>query len=199
MELEEFKEMYNSSIGQAPVLSADVNDIVLGKSRGPLAKLEKNLVQLLYILLIAIVLFGAINMLVIGFGETVRNPVFVILFIIFFSEFLFSVFSYVTVKKMQDTMGDVKGALINKIATLKRFFKWHLIIYIGLFLLMPLYLELNIHFQFTPNGVGKINVFIRLAWYVLIFFPLYKIKQEQLRLNFTWYLDELNGVLAQAE
>ena len=199
MELEEFKEMYNSSLAGALVLSTDLNDVIMGKSRGPLAKLEKNLVQLLYILPTFIIAFGGIVSLVIGFGEMARNPVFVLLFIIFFSEFLFSVSSYFTVKKMQDNIGDVKGALINKIAMLKRFFKWHLIIYIGLFLLMPLYLELNIHFQFTPNGVGKINVFIRLAWYVLIFFPLYKIKQEQLRLNFTWYLDELNGVLEQAE
>jgi len=199
MELEEFKEMYNSSVAQAPVLSADVKDIVTGKSHGPLAKLEKNLVQLLYILPLFIIAFGGIVSLVLGFGEMARNPILVLVFIVFVAEILFSVFSYFTVKKMQDNMGDVKGALIHKIATLKRFFKWHLIIYIGLFLLMPLYLELNIHFQFTPNGVGKINVFIRLAWYVLIFFPLYKIKQEQLKQNFTWYLDELNGVLKQAE
>jgi len=46
---------------------------------------------------------------------------------------------------------------------------------------------------------GKINVFIRIAWYIIIFGGLLIIKSKFQKQNYDVYLDELSGILKQTE
>ena len=199
MELDEFKTLYNTAVNQPAPVNQNINDMLTIESKAPLAKLQKSNKNLFYILPSMIFLLIVVYGLVIGFKETVQNPVLVILFIIFLSELALAVLNFFTIKKVQAAAGNVRETLLNKVTLLNQRYKWYLWINACLFSLMPAYTELNVHYQFTPNGLGKINVFIRMAWYCLIFIPLFFIKKEQLNQSFFQYLDKLKEVLGQTE
>jgi len=62
-------------------------------------------------------------------------------------------------------------------------------------------METDLHFHLTGEfrGLGKINILIRIAWYVLIFSCLFVIKKESQRQQYDQYLNKLQSLLLQIQ
>jgi len=199
MGLDEFKELYNNSVDLPMIEMHYPNISNTGKSQGALVTLQKNITYALYISSAAIVLYAGVITAAIGIHDFIQNPVNDIMLSILFTEFLVSLINYFTVKKMQNPVGKIKENLLYKLSLLKLRYKWYYILNVGLFLLMPLYVELDLQSHGLYHGLGKINVFIRLAWYIIVFGCLFVIKKEAQKQQFGHYLDQLGQLLKQAE
>ena len=166
-------------------------------------KLYKKIKFTLYLLPISMLFFAGILASVIGIDELTNVPViWILILIIFFVELVLSLLNYFTIKKIQKLSGNIRETLVKKVMLLKLRYKWYFILNAVLFLLMPVFIEVNIHF--VPNGqfhgIGeKINPFIRIAWYLVVFIPVLVIKNESQKQNYGQYLDKLNALLKQMD
>ena len=201
MELDEFKELYNSSTDKQTPSNQNIMDIIHRESQGPLAGLQKNIKYTLYIFPVAMVVYIGLFIYVASIHDATHHLGSWVIFLILFPEYLVSVLNYYTIKKLQDPGGKVKENLANKVRLLKKRYKWYLLINGFLLAMVPLFIEADFHYHLDCEfaGIGKINVFIRIAWYIIIFGGLFIIKSKYQKQNYDVYLDELSGILKQTE
>lgn len=201
MELDEFKELYNSSTDRPISTNQNIMEMITLKSKGPLAELQKKINYTLYLFPLSIVFFLGLFIPALGAKEVAHNVTLWLLFLILFSEYVVAVLNHFTIKKIQQQTGNVRENLLSKIALIKRRYKWYYVIYVVLFLMMPAYVELGIHYPAIGafHGVGKINVFIRIAWYILIFGCIFVIKKKSQEQLYDQYLDQLNSLAGQMQ
>ena len=201
MELDDFKEVYKSYAGEAASANQDIDGMINRESKGPLAVMKKNAGMGLFIYPSAIIFYMGIFSIVLGISEVVRSPINWILFAVFFMEFTVSVINYFAIKKLQLAGGTVKDNMLNKVNLLRQVSNTSVLLYIALFCMMPLFIEADIYFHLNGQfqGVAKINVFIRIAWYVLIFGGMFVIRRDTQRLQYNHYLGRLKRVLTQMQ
>jgi len=199
MELDDFKELYNKSSEQPRLTNQNIKDMTTLESQGPLVLLQKKIKFTLFLFPLSIVFFAKLFIPYLGAGEIEHNLTTWLVFIILFTEYIVAIMNYFTIKNMQNTSGNVKANLLNKLNLLKSRYKWYFILHIGLFLLIPVLLELNLHFHFDNRfeGLGNFNPLIRIAFYAAIFIPLYIFKKRSQQHNYMQHLNKLNGLLAQ--
>jgi len=198
MELDEFKELYNRSADERILTDETITDMITQESQGPLAQLQKKTKYTLYLFPLSIIFFAGLFIPALGAREIAHNATMWLLFLALFSEYIVSVLNYFTIKKMQQASGNVRENLLKKMSVLRLRYKLYFILYIALFLMMPACLELS-HFTGHFAGLAKINPFIRVAWYILIFGCLFYIKREAQRQQYDQYLDQLKGLLDQMQ
>lgn len=201
MELDDFKELYNKSSDQPAFTNQNIKEITTHESQAPLALLQKKTKYTLFLFPLSIVFFAKLFIPSLGAGEIGHNLTTWLVFIILFTEYIVSVMNYYTIKNMQKTSGNVKANLLNKLTLLKRRYKWYFILHIGLFLLIPILLELNLHFHFDNRfeGLNSVNPLVRIAFYAAIFIPLYIFKKRAQQRNYLQHLNKLNGLLEQLQ
>lgn len=201
MELDEFKELYNSSTDQAKPINQNIMEMIQRESKGPLAQLQKKIKYTLYLFPASLVFFLGLFIPVLGVHETAHTVSLWLLFLALFSEYVVALLNYYTIKKIQHNTGTVKQNLLNKISLIRRRYNWYYMIYVTLFLMMPLYLELGIHFPAvgTFRGLGRINVFIRIAGYIVIFGSIFIIKKKSQEQLYSAYLDQLKKLAEQMQ
>jgi hypothetical protein len=201
MELDEFKELYNGSTDKQTELNQNIMDIIHSESQSPLAELQKKIKYTLYIFPVAMVIYAGLFIYVAGIHAATHHLGSWVIFLILFPEYLVSVLNYYTIKKLQKPGGNVKENLANKVDLLKKRYKWYLLINGFLLALVPVFIEADFHYHLDGEfaGIGKINVFIRIAWYIIIFGGLLIIKSKFQKQNYDVYLDELSGILKQTE
>jgi hypothetical protein len=197
MELDEFKELYNRSADEKTLTDQNITDMITQESQGPLAQLQKKTKYTLYLFPLSIIFFVS-AFIALGAHEISHNVTMWLLFLALFSEYIVSVLNYYTIKKMQQASGNVRENLLKKMNTLRLRYKLYFILYISLFLMMPAALELS-HFTGHFAGLAKINPFIRIAWYVLVFGCLFVIKKEAQKQQYEQYLDQLKRLLDQMQ
>jgi len=201
MELDEFKELYNSSTNKQTPSNQNIMDIIHRESQGPLAELQKKIKYTLYIFPIAMTIYLGLFIYVMGINQLPQHFGTWVVFLILLPEYIVSVLNYYTIKKLQKPGGNVKENLANKVSLLKKRYKWYLLINGFLLALVPVFIEADFHYHLDGEfaGIGKINVFIRIAWYIIIFGGLLIIKSKFQKQNYDVYLDELSGILKQTE
>jgi hypothetical protein len=199
MELDDFKNLYNRSADQQALTNQNITDMITLESQGPLAQLQKKTRYTLFLFPLSIIFFAKLFIPALGAGQIEHNLTTWLVFIILFTEYIVSVLNYFTIKNMQKTSGNVKNNLLHKLTVLKQRYKWYFILNIGLFLLIPVLLELNLyfHFDYRFEGLGDINPFLRIALYAVIFIPLFIFKKRSQQQNYMQHLNELNRLLAQ--
>jgi hypothetical protein len=198
MELDEFKALYNRSADEQTLTDQNITDMITHESQGPLAQLQKKTKYTLYLFPLSIIFFAGLFIPALGAGEISHNVPMWLLFFVLFTEYIVSVLNYFTIKKMQQASGNVRENLLKKMSVLRLRYKLYFILYIALFLMMPAYLELS-HFTGHFAGLAKINPFIRVAWYVLVFGCLFVIKKEAQKQQYEQYLDQLKRLLDQMQ
>jgi hypothetical protein len=199
MELDELKTLLDKTAAGPIAANQKIADIITLDSLGPLAQLKKKIKFILYLLPITMLLFAGILASVIGMDELKNIPVIWIL-VIFFVKLVLSLLNYYTIIRIQKLNGNIRDTLVKKVQLLKLRYKWYFIVNAALFLLMPVFIELDINF--APHGYfhglgEKINPFIRMAWYLVVFIPILVIKNESQKQNYGRYLDKLNALLKQ--
>ena len=201
MELDEFKELYNSSTDKQTQSNQNIMDIIHSESQGPLAELQKKIKYTLYIFPIAMTIYMGLFIYVMGIKQLPQHFGTWVVFLILLPEYIVSVLNYYTIKKLQNPAGNIKENLLNKVSLLKKRYKWYLLINGFLLALVPVFIEADFHYHLDGEfaGIGKINVFIRIAWYIIIFGGLLIIKSKFQKQNYDVYLDELSGILKQTE
>jgi hypothetical protein len=201
MELDEFKELYNSSTDKQTQSNQNIMDIIHRESQGPLAELQKKIKYTLYIFPIAMTIYMGLFIYVMGINQLPQHFGTWVVFLILLPEYIVSVLNYYTIKKLQNPAGNIKENLLNKVSLLKKRYKWYLLINGFLLALVPVFIEADFHYHLDGEfaGIGKINVFIRIAWYIIIFGGLLIIKSKFQKQNYDVYLDELSGILKQTE
>jgi len=201
MELDEFKELYNSSTDKQTPSNQNIMDIIHRESQSPLAELQKKIKYTLYIFPIAMTIYMGLFIYVMGINQLPQHFGTWVVFLILLPEYIVSVLNYYTIKKLQNPAGNIKENLLNKVSLLKKRYKWYLLINGFLLALVPVFIEADFHYHLDGEfaGIGKINVFIRIAWYIIIFGGLLIIKSKFQKQNYDVYLDELSGILKQTE
>ena len=201
MELDEFKELYNSSTDKQTQPNQNIMDIIHRESQSPLAELQKKIKYTLYIFPIAMTIYMGLFIYVMGINQLPQHFGTWVVFLILLPEYIVSVLNYYTIKKLQNPAGNIKENLLNKVSLLKKRYKWYLLINGFLLALVPVFIEADFHYHLDGEfaGIGKINVFIRIAWYIIIFGGLLIIKSKFQKQNYDVYLDELSGILKQTE
>ncbi|HEY4325393.1 MAG TPA: hypothetical protein VGN20_15460 [Mucilaginibacter sp.] len=198
MELDEFAALFNTSAGKIKAVNYNIMETIYTDSKGPLAMLEKNLKITLFIFPFVVILFGGSFL---NRSPLPQSPTMWLLFAILSIEFLFSLFNYVIVKKIQQPMGNIKENLINKISRLQNLYTRYLYIHQGLYLLMAILLELTMYFNLDAdfNGWSKVNPALRFAAYVAFLAIQFVIKRASLKKSYGQYLDKLNSLVSQME
>jgi len=196
MELDEFKELCNRSADEQTLANQNITDMITQESRGPLAQLQKKTKYTLYLFPLSLIFFACL--FIPAFGAGGINVPMLLVFFVLFTEYIVSVLNYYTIKKMQQASGNVRENLLKKMNVLRLRYKLYFILYITLFLMMPAYLELS-HFTGHFAGLAKINPFIRVAWYILVFGCLFVIKKEAQKQQYEQYLDQLKRLLDQMQ
>jgi hypothetical protein len=199
MELDDFKSLYNRSADQQALANQNITEMITLESQGPLAQLQKRIRYTLFLFPFSIIFFAKLFIPLLGAGQIGHNLTTWLVFIILFTEYIVSLLNYFTIKNMQKTSGNVKVNLLNKLSILKQRYKWYFILHIGLFLLIPILLELNLrlHFDYRFDGLGDINPFLRIALYAAVFIPLFVFKKRSQQQNYMQHLNELNRLLTQ--
>jgi len=202
MELEDFKELYNNQSSDQPALTnQNIKNMTTLESQGPLALLHNKTKYTLFLFPLSIVFFAKLFIPSLGAGEIGHNLTTWLVFIILFTEYIVAIINYFTIKNMQNTSGNVKANLLYKLSLLKRRYKWYFLLHIGLLLLIPVLLELNLYFHFDNRfeGLGNFNPLLRIAFYAAIFIPLYIFKKRFQQHNYLQHLNKLNGLLEQMD
>jgi hypothetical protein len=197
MELDDLRAVWNKSTNQLPK-NNNIMEMICRDPKGPLSSIKKTIKYTLYLFPSAAVLFAGSF---IGAGvEPFNNPVLLLVFLSLFSEYIFSLFNYFTIKKMENPAGNIRDNLDRKIAVLKLRNWWSLIMYMILFLLMPVWVELNIHLPGGSfHGLTRFNPVIRLLWYAVIFIPLFVIRRDFQRKSYDPYLEKLKELVQQMD
>ena len=201
MELDEFKELYNSSTDKQTPSNQNIMDIIHRESQSPLAGLQKKIKYTLYIFPVAMTIYMGLFIYVMGINQLPQHFGTWVVFLILLPEYIVSVLNYYTIKKLQNPAGNIKENLLNKVSLLKKRYKWYLLINGFLLAFVPVFIEADFHYHLDGEfaGIGKINVFIRIAWYIIIFGGLLILKSKYQKQNYDVYLDELSGILKQTE
>jgi hypothetical protein len=198
MELDEFKTLFNTSAGAMKAANYNIMETIYTDSRGPLARLEKNLKITLYIFPFVVILFGGHFL---DRASSHQSLTMLLLFAILTIEFLFSLFNYIVVKKLQQPAGNIKQNLLDKISRLKTLYNRYLYIHQGLYLLMAVLLELTMRFNLDANfnGWSNVNPVIRFAVYAAFLIVQFIVKRDTLKKYYGQYLDKLNSLVSQME
>src|SRR6202012_1574365 len=147
MELDEFKELYNSSTNKQTPSNQNIMDIIHRESQGPLAELQKKIKYTLYIFPITMLIYLGLFIYVMGPDGFTYHLSTSVVFIILLPEYVVSLLNYYTIKKLQNPAGNVKENLANKVSLLKKRYKWYLLINGFLLALVPLFIEADFHYH----------------------------------------------------
>ncbi|MCR8559023.1 hypothetical protein KXD93_15305 [Mucilaginibacter sp. BJC16-A38] len=197
MELDQFKELWAKSTTQTSAVNYNIAEMIYHDSKSPLAALEKKFKASLYIFPFVVVLFAG------GFisSGVHQRPTRYLLFTILFIEFLFSLFNYLTIKKIQQPAGSIKENLIKRVFLLEKRNSTQLYVHLLLYILMAVLLEVCVHFKFDADyaGWGAINPVLRIVVYVVFLTAQFLVKRRSQKKQYGQYIDKLNSLVAQME
>ncbi len=194
MEIDDLKKTWDESFSSADPGSNIYRMILEHKS--PLMMLEKKTKLAIWIFSLAAVLFAGTFY---DHSLVRQSPVMWMLSFILFTEFIFSVFNLFLIKKIQNTQGNIRENLIKHINVLSNGFKQFLMLYISLYVLMVVLLEVSIYYQIDSlfDGWRQIAVLIRGIAYVFVIAIIYQLKRSSQHKHYGNYLVQLKTIMDQ--
>jgi hypothetical protein len=197
MELDDFKDLWAKSARQPTALNYNITEMIYRDSKGPLAMLERKFKASLYIFPFVVILFtgGFISR---GLQQSYER---ILLFIILFAGFLFSLINYLTIKKIQQPSGNIKENLIKRVFLLEKRNHTQPYLHLGLYILMAILLELGLHFHFDSDytGWGTIHPALRITLYAVFLTLQFIVNRKSQKKQYGQYLDKLKDLIAQME
>jgi len=197
MELDELRDMWAKSTIQPTAINYTVTEVIYRDAKGPLAMLEKKFKAALYIFPFVMILFGG-TFISNGANQSVITW---LLFGILFTEFLFSLFNYITIKQIQQPAGNIKDNLLKRGFLLQQRNHNYLYLHVGLYALMAALLELSVYFNFdiSDNWWGQIAPVLRVAIILVFLIAQYFVKRQSQKQMYGQYIDKLNELIGQME
>ena len=122
-----------------------------------------------------------------------------LLLFILFTELLFSVFNLFVIKKIRNAQGNIRENLVIRIHLLRKVFKQFLRVYISLYVLMAVLLEVSMYYQVDGlfEGWHRLSVLIRGIVYVFVLVLIYQAKRSSQQEHFGNYLEQLKTIMGQ--
>jgi len=197
MELDELRDMWAKSATPPTAINYNITELIYRDAKGPLAMLEKKFKAALYLFPAVIILFGG-TFISDGANQSVITW---LLFGILFTEFLFSLFNYITIKQIQQPAGSIKHNLLKRAFVLQQRTQNYLYLHVGLYLLMAVLLELSVYLNFDVghNWWRNITPVLRIAIIIVFLTAQYFIKRNSQRQMYGQYIDKLNELIGQME
>lgn len=197
MELDEFKDMWAKAAMQPSTVNYNISGLIYTDSKSPLAELEKRFKAGMFMFLLTVFIFGGTFIS----NRSNQSITTWLLFTILFIEFLFSLFNYLLVKKMQQPAGNIRENLVKRVYLLERRTANYLYIHTGLYLLMAILLELSVHYHFdaAQSWWAGINPVLRVIIYIVFLAGQYFIKRYFQKQQYGQYIERLNQLIKQME
>jgi len=197
MELDELRDMWAKSATPPTAINYNITELIYRDAKGPLAMLEKKFKAALYLFPAVIILFGG-TFISDGANQSVITW---LLFGILFTEFLFSLFNYITIKQIQQPAGSIKHNLLKRAFVLQQRTQNYLYLHVVLYLLMAVLLELSVYLNFDVghNWWRNITPVLRIAIIIVFLTAQYFIKRHSQRQMYGQYIDKLNELIGQME
>jgi len=197
MELDEFKDMWTKVAIQPSTINYNISSLIYTGSKSPLAMLEKRFKAALLLFPVTAIIFGG-TFISKGTNQSVITW---LLFTILLIEFLFSLFNYLLVKKIQQPGGNIKESLVKRVYLLERRTANYLYVHTGLYAVMAILLELSVHYNFdsAQGWWAGVSPVLRIAICIVFLTWQYFIKRYFQRQQYGQYIDKLNGLIKQME
>jgi hypothetical protein len=198
MELDELKNMWNSVPDQSSAINFNITEMIYLDSKGPLAAFEKSLKITLGIFPFVVIIFAG-SFLSQPLAQ--QSPTRWLLFTNLFIEFLFTLFNYGIVKKIQQPDGNIKQNLLGRVSLLQNIYRKYLFIHQGLYALLAVVLEMVMHYHLEPDfeGWGKVTPALRVAVYLGFLVAQFFVKRNSQKKHYGQYLDKLNTLINEME
>lgn len=195
MEMDELKTLWDKGID----LSKSNNDLSETKwadKSGPLAMLEKKNWIAFWLFPLAALLFAGTF---VEHSLARHSLAMWLLLAILFAEFVFTIFNLITLKGMRNTQGSIRKNLLNRINMLGERFQLFLLIYVALYLVMAVLLEVTMHYRMDRlfDTWANVSWVIRVFTYVALLTVIFLAKRSSQNKHFGVYLQKLKTVAEQ--
>jgi len=196
MELDELKELADSTTNNYTPLNNNIMELISHKSQGALAQLAQKIKMGLFPFPIIAVLFAA---MFITNSQAFHSLLNWMLLGILFIEFINLLFNYGLVKKLQDPSGSTKENLIAKINRLQRSFKRQFLITFCLYAAMAIVLEITMYHHADANFSGWFTtpMVLRISLYAVFLVIQFMLKKYFYKKQFGKHLEELEHLFQQ--
>ncbi|MES2111755.1 MAG: hypothetical protein V4577_23555 [Bacteroidota bacterium] len=197
MELDEFKDMWTKAEMQPSTINYNISSMIYTDSKSPLAMIEKRFKAALFMFPLTVVIFGG-TFISKGTNQSVITW---LLFAILFIEFLFSLFNYLLIKKIQQPAGNIRENLVKRVYLLEQRTTNYLYLHTGLYVVMAILLELSVYFNFDANHGwwAGINPVLRAVICVVFLAGQHFIKRQSQTKLYGQYIEKLHGLIGQME
>ena len=197
MELDEFKDMWTKAAIQPSTTNYNISSLIYTGSKSLLAMLEKRFKVALLLFPVTAIIFGG-TFISKGTNQSVITW---LLFTILFIEFLFSLFNYLLVKKIQQPAGNIKENLVKRVYLLERRTANYLYVHTGLYVVMAILLELSVHYNFDPEQGwwAGVSPALREVIYIVFLAGQYIIKRQSQAKLYGQYIEKIKGLIVQME
>jgi phosphatidylglycerophosphate synthase len=195
MEIDDLKKSWDEAFPPA-AMGNNIPELILMHKQSPLAILEKKTK-------IAIWIFPFVGILFTGafYDHPIvrHSPAMWLLLFILFIEFLYSVFNLFVIKKMRNAQGNIRENLVIRIHLLRKVFTQFLAVYISLYVLMAILLEISMYYQVDGlfEGWHQLPALIRGIVYVIVLALIYQAKRFSQQEHFGNYLEQLKTIMGQ--
>jgi hypothetical protein len=198
MELDNFKKMMDASTSIYKPENNNIMELINNKSRGPLAKLERNLKSALFLFPLTALVFVAVF---INNSLAYHSLSMWLLLAILFIEFISSLFNYGIVKKLQRPTGNTKKNMIAKVRILGKDFKRHFVMNACLYVVMAVMLEIAMYYHIERNYEGWYGLpfLLRTICYIGFLIFQFFLKKYFYKKQFGQYFEELNNLVQQLQ
>jgi len=195
MEIDDLKKSWDEAFPPA-AMGNKIPEMILEHKQSPLAMLEKKTKIALWIFPFVAILFAGTFY---DHPLVRHSPAMWLLFFILFTEFLFSVFNLFVIRKIRNTEGNIRENLVNRIQLLRKGFNWFLKVYISLYVIMVVLLEVSMYYQVDGlvEGWHRLPVLIRGIVYVFVLALIYQAKRFSQQEHFGNYLEQLKTIMGQ--
>ena len=196
MELDELKEMADTTTNNYTPLNNNIMELISHKSQGALAPLAQKIKMGLFPFPITAVLFAV---LFITNAQAYHSNLNWMLLCILLIEFINLLFNYGLVKKLQDPSGSTRENLIAKINRLQKSFKRQFLITVCLYAAMAIVLEITMYYHADANFSGWFTtpMGLRLCFYVVFLVIQFMLKKHFYKKQFGKHLEELEHLFQQ--
>ena len=195
MELDDLKNIVDTSTSNYKPIN-NILEVISHKSQNSLAGLAQKIQIGLIPFPLTVLLFSA------GFIAdplAFRSLLKWLLLFILFIEFIYSVFTYGLVKKLQNPLGSTKENFLSKINRLKISFKQQFLITLCLYSLLAIALEIAMYYNADANFRiwYKTPVLVRIFCYIVFLIIQQILKKHFFKKQFGEYIRDLDNLIGQ--
>ncbi len=196
MELDDLKNIVDTSTRSYKPVNNNIMELLSHKSQNSLSGLAQKIKIGLIPFPLTVLWFSA------GFVTdplAFRSLLRWLLLFILFIEFIYSIFTYELVKRLQNPTGSTKENFLSKINSLKISFKRQYLITLCLYSLLAIALEIAMYYNADANFSMwyKMPMLLRIFCYIVFLIIQQILKKHFFKRQFGEYLEKLDNLIQQ--